>query len=821
MSQSNRLSNLKPLHHNYLPKGIALAIVICALVGGFRIKVNTDVLQSLPHFSREVELLKKASRSFDTFRTLFVTVECLDRDNGARITRELTQNLKDSGLFAKVINGFELNQFSTFQDTILENRSLYIGEDKWEAFCHRLSLEGMQKNLLEARRRLQMPGAVLESQRFKKDPLNILEFCAEELKACRPPGPDLDQYGLFSSGNQHLILLKGKGAAMDSAQARVITRTVKELAERYNHENNNIQEAVRVEYGGAYRAVAENAEAIQSSVERAVILGGIALFFIFIPLLRSSLSLLLVFMPAVIGCLAATGLSILFWSEIQVLALAFAGVLIGITTDYSLHTYTFIIQHGKSWSKAFPRLLRPVLLSSITTALAFCTLYGSDFECLRQAGFIGSMGILFSIILTLTILPPALSLLPNNSNVSARLEYIYKKIPFLALNHKASGGPALTILLITILCMGVGLIKLRFEGDMSQLDAKSPEATLFEQELQSRWKMGDKTSLLLNPASSQNDALDAQARLFNTLWSSGSEGLKKSLFSTAPLLLGPNWQAMRWKRWKEEVHGQEQAIRANFQLACKKAKLKHDKFKNYIDAFFYPKSELLEANNQSPLFTELLQASIALCEDGSYMALSTLNSEKHIHEARSLLPKGESFLVNRSELASAMAQGIKSEFLKLGIISLLLIVGIVTLSCRNIRLSLASLTPVAMGLFVLLGGMGWLNIDADLMSIFIVILVLGTGVDYGIFIAYHASSSPSSTNHAELKEKSVGTLTVLVCATTTISSMMAIGLAGHPVFIKLGLGGAIGLLAVILSALYISPRLLTNTKKSIHKVIVE
>lgn len=110
----------------------------------------------------------------------------------------------------------------------------------------------------------------------------------------------------------------------------------------------------------------------------------------------------------------------------------------------------------------------------------------------------------------------------------------------------------------------------------------------------------------------------------------------------------------------------------------------------------------------------------------------------------------------------------------------------------------AALVPVGTGLLVMFGSMGVFGMEFNLFNIIACILVIGLGVDYGIFmVCKTADGLDRATDKA-----------VLVSGLTTLAGFGALVLARHPalhsigVTVLLGIGPAIPAALLVIPALY-------------------
>ena len=124
-----------------------------------------------------------------------------------------------------------------------------------------------------------------------------------------------------------------------------------------------------------------------------------------------------------------------------------------------------------------------------------------------------------------------------------------------------------------------------------------------------------------------------------------------------------------------------------------------------------------------------------------------------------------------------------------------MIILLLVLFFRNLKKVVLSLIPVVTGMLFMIGVMGGLGITFNLFNVVAAILIIGLGVDYGIFMVTKISQGlDAATERA-----------VFVSGLTTIAGFGALVLARHPALHSIGLSVLIGIGAAIPAALVIIP----------------
>src|SRR5690606_955872 len=102
---------------------------------------------------------------------------------------------------------------------------------------------------------------------------------------------------------------------------------------------------------------------------------------------------IILFIPTLFGGLLAVALLFLIREEISAISLGIGSVLLGVTLDYSLHILTHI-RNNETPESLYKDVTEPILMSSLTTALAFLCLLFLDSQALQDLGIFAAVSVL-------------------------------------------------------------------------------------------------------------------------------------------------------------------------------------------------------------------------------------------------------------------------------------------------------------------------------------------------------------------------------------------------------------------------------------------
>ena len=225
---------------------------------------------------------------------------------------------------------------------------------------------------------------------------------------------------------------------------------------------------------------------------------------------------------------------------------------------------------------------------------------------------------------------------------------------------------------------------------------------------------------------------------------------------------------------------------------------------------FAPFFEMLKRHPDPITFDDMktigfgdLMGSMVLKNDNKVQTLTLVPDTQglvDLFEKDEKSPKGVR-LVSQGRFKGLIGEALVGNFTRYIIFALLVIVVAVGILFRDLKKILLSLVPVATGLIFMLGAMGFLGIEFNLFNIVAAILVIGLGVDLGIFMVCNITEGYDHTAN----------LAILLGGLTSFVGLGALALAQHPALKSIGITVMLGLIGVIPAALFVVPALYRRT----------
>ena len=235
-------------------------------------------------------------------------------------------------------------------------------------------------------------------------------------------------------------------------------------------------------------------EELESVSQGAIFSGILSLTLVCITLyfaLRSFKLLLITFTSLITGLILTAGFATISVGHLNLISIAFAVLYIGLGVDFAIHhclRYRELIAEKQTNLNAIHGSIQSVgkslILCAITTSIGFFAFIPTDYAGVSELGIISGAGMFIGLIVSLTLLPALLQVLPikaikQNKTKTPRLDYL-ATLPF-----RFSTGIRVAVIFL-ILAGSYFIGQLTFDSNPVNLrDPNSESVTTFNRLLQS------------------------------------------------------------------------------------------------------------------------------------------------------------------------------------------------------------------------------------------------------------------------------------------------------------------------------------------------
>jgi predicted exporter len=761
---------------------VAAAVAMVAYCAA-ELRLGTDVTHFMPDGSGS-ELARVSALLTDSAftRTMVVSVGAGEPAIAIAAARELAASLRAHPEVAWVRSALDDAQLEPLFELYFPRRHYFLSEDPEREIPTLLAEPALRERARELKRRLASPAAAVFEPLASADPLGSFPRIAERLR-----GDDSSlriEGGQFvSRDGRHAILLLGtRASAFDSGRQ---SRLLADLRGAFDGIARRLGGELVLEISGANRFAVAAEQSIKRDVYRIAacsFFGVAAVFLLFVGSLRG---FLVVSLPPLAGILVATTAGLALFGELDGLTMAFGASLMGIAIDYSNH---LLLHHGLGPPAETPGAtalrIRPSLsLGALTTVASLVGLAITAFPAFREMSFFATVGVLTGLGVTLFVLPDLLAGVPplpaRSATTAARLAGLFRRLD--------RAPRALVLAPVVVALLGVvALPRLRWQDDMSRLTRFDPELLAEEKRVRERVSRLDTGRFVIGvaPDASAAVALDERIRerLRRVIDAGGLDGSR----SLHTLL------------WSEQLQRRNGALVASDAGLVERVDAVFGE-EGFRRGAFRPFAEALEQSpppltladlQQSPLAELLAPFVFALGDELAVVTyLRGLRSPEAVRSA--LADLDGVHLLDQRGFVNEIYGEFRQTTLRQMLVGALFVVLLLVVRYRAWRPVVASFLPSAVVVLLLLETFALAGVEANLLHVMSLIMVMGMGVDYGIFLV-------DSTQRGEALGSTM--LSLLLSCLTTVFVFGTLTLSSQPSLRAIGVTTGLGVLLSYLLA---------------------
>ena len=605
----------------------------------------------------------------------------------------------------------------------------------------------------------------------------------------------------------------------------------KDLRKKKNHKNIvEIRELIKSYknigkiYLGGIPMIADD---MMSFIKNDIIVFGIGvLLFIIVTLWFIFKKLIWIIVPlssCFFSVLIMTGLLGLIGWKVTVISSNFIALMLILTMAMNIHMSTRFLQLKKNNPNlknseiifmTTGKMFWPIMYTALTTICAFLSLIFSEIKPVIDFGWMMSLGLITSFLITFTLLPTLINLL-STEKINIEGESKSKITEFLGEISINSRPTIFLITLVVIISSIVGISRLEVENSFINYFNKNTE--IYKGMKLIDEKLGGTTPLdiIIKFPTFEKDKLTVADDEFEDWGDEENHDNRKYWFTKDKI------------EKIEKVHSY----------------LESNPFVGKVLSFSSILKVAKQLNNNKPLDTleigvfyskipdtikkEVIDPYISIEDNEARISLRIKDSEKNLRR-NDLIKKIEYDLENQIGLESneyklagvlilfnnLLQSLFKSQILTLGFV-MSGIFAMFLILFRNIKLSLIGVVPNFIAAFFILGIIGLLEIPLDMMTITIAAITIGIAVDNSIHYIYRFKEEFFQNNSYEktikLCHSTVG-IAILNTSITIVFGFSILVLSNFIPTIYFGVFTGLAMLLAMISVLTLLPSLILLTK---------
>ena len=783
-----------------------LSLISCVLLMGFfalQVRFEENITQFFPDTKDSQNTIKvfdnlKIKDKIIIMLSSADTCHQVEPDSLIEAAGQLQQTLTEKaggtlikGIFAQV----DQSLIGGATDFVYEHLPLFLTDTDYQRFDSLLTEKGIQAIMQKNYTNLLSPAGIALRSYILRDPLGLGSEALKHLQ-------DFQLEANYEIYDEHIFSKDGSTLLMFITPVFSTGSTGKndELIKILEEELQHVQgesPTIRVEYFGGPSVGVYNARQIKKDT---ILTSSLALLIIivFISLVfKRKRSIPLIITPVLFGGLFALFLIFFIKGSISAIAVGAGSAVMGIALSYSIHMLAHQ-NHVSTVQQLIKEIAYPLTVGSFTTIGAFMGLIFTSSDLLRDFGLFASLALVGTTLFCLIYLPHFLKgqadvkqgcILRIIEKINA---YSYEKNKWLV------GG----ILLITVICLFTSQ-KVGFNNDMMSLNYEPQHLKQSEEKLMQLFDSDEKTVLFVSVGKDMNQATETYAMTNQKLSALKDQGLIKDYASASQFLISPQEQQLRLKKWKDYwTDEKQQQIREQLETAAAEYRFRPGSFDPFYQWLNQPFGEYHYTAQEDDLSGKLLNE-WQTSADSITMLISQIRiSDQNKETVYQHFSKDQDVVIfDRSYFANKWVSAINDDFYLILYISSFLIFFALWFSYGRIELTLMSFLPMLVSWVIILGLMGILGIEFNIINIILSTFIFGIGDDFSIFIMDGLQNKYRTGQKVLNSHKTA----IFFSAFTTVVGMGALVFAKHPALQSISLISILGMIAVVLVAYTIQP----------------
>lgn len=783
-----------------------LSLISCVLLMGFfalQVRFEENITQFFPDTKDSQNTIKvfdnlKIKDKIIIMLSSADTCHQVEPDSLIEAAGQLQQTLTEKaggtlikGIFAQV----DQSLIGGATDFVYEHLPLFLTDTDYQRFDSLLTEKGIQATMQKNYTNLLSPAGIALRSYILRDPLGLGSEALKHLQ-------DFQLEANYEIYDEHIFSKDGSTLLMFITPVFSTGSTGKndELIKILEEELQHIQgesPAIRAEYFGGPSVGVYNARQIKKDT---ILTSSLALLIIivFISLVfKRKRSIPLIITPVLFGGLFALFLIFFIKGSISAIAVGAGSAVMGIALSYSIHMLAHQ-NHVSTVQQLIKEIAYPLTVGSFTTIGAFMGLIFTSSDLLRDFGLFASLALVGTTLFCLIYLP---HFLKGQADVKqGRVLRIIEKIN--AYSYEKNKWLVGGLLLITIICLFTSQ-KVGFNNDMMSLNYEPQHLKQSEEKLMQLFDSDEKTVLFVSVGKDMNQATETYAITNQKLLALKDQGLIKDYASASQFLISPQEQQLRLKRWKDYwTDEKQQQIREQLETAAAEYRFRPGSFDPFYQWLNQPFGEYHYTAQEDDISGKLLNE-WQTSADSITMLISQIRiSDQNKETVYQNFSKAQDVVIfDRSYFANKWVSAINDDFYLILYISSFLIFFALWFSYGRIELTLMSFLPMLVSWVIILGLMGILGIEFNIINIILSTFIFGIGDDFSIFIMDGLQNKYRTGQKVLNSHKTA----IFFSAFTTVVGMGALVFAKHPALQSISLISILGMIAVVLVAYTIQP----------------
>lgn len=792
---------------------IAVVLLLCSALIVFALRFDSDILDLLPRSFDSVQALKISDREFTNARQLTFAVwdetGTLDLED---LTSRFSDALKKEPWAVRVTSSAPVESPDGVQDLQKYLALPLLLNLEPAAFAETMKLlqpASITQRLHELRQKMETPGMAETQLQF--DALGLVVAALKPLASSFSS----DQAQGFTSpdGTMHLVFAETNQADIGPHACQATMRQVDDFQKRFLA---TCDPPPQILVTGRTAYVDQISRAMRfdiiTTLAGSILLVSAVFYFGF----RRVWPLVALMNVLMLCCVIAVALGGLIFHALNLITIGLCSILVGLGVDFGMLLYGSYqsqrnagVEHEPAIAASIRQLGGGIFIGALTTAGAFVSLVLSDCAAFAQLGGLLALGIIFASILMMTVFFACLS----RRHTPQQHDFLFERGKSYVRTVFKNPKPILLatgLLLVALSVVAIAPIgQLRFQADPKTLEPKCPASDALHK-IQEKFPAAVEPLLVIVQAATSEEFYTSWAKLQACWRQAATDGAIKSFRAFGGFVLSParrqenlaqiapvDFAAARATLTKtladEGFNASDSSFENSFLLidalqAAKNGNVPPDEWKKILPAessWWFPLDQFFAKNG-------LLGAAYITPKEKIRS-----NAEKETLRENLTVPGVDMHITGWSYVLADLIPWAKHKLAVLSVAMILFNVVVLAFLYRRFEPLAILMLSLALSIGAMVACLKIFGFTLNLFNVLAFPLVLGVGVDYGIYILL-ALRQPGDKEHA------FATIIkpVVLAGLTAIAGFGSLALAHNPALRTLGIVCALGIAWCLFSTIF-------------------
>jgi predicted RND superfamily exporter protein len=802
---------------------------IAALMLASRVRVETDILSLVPRNNPVVQGFKTTVERFGSVDTL-LTVIHLEEDRPLESSIDFADRFAQNLREWDVIDWVEYRVDSTAEAAVplLDRATLFLEPGELDDLLRGFSEEGLEETAVRLRARLMAPQSLVTKDLLRLDPAGVLprilakvRFGGVGVRVDPETGCLIDEY-------RQLLLMMAKPVrpAQDLEFDRFLMTALEERVDAVSRDwlaDSGEDSAPRIEFTGGYVVALDDARLITSDVVVGLVSSLAGVMLLFLLAFRSRAALIYAFFPLVTGIALTFSFGAVTLGRINSLTSAFGGLVIGLGIDFVIVLYARYVeerQGGASHAEAIDAMGQftgvGVLLGAVTTAATFYSFLVTDFAGLWELGLLTGTGILLLVVTVYLLLPAMLTLIQQKVRLDRPL-YLRSFSDILCRATLSRPRRTIVFAVIVTVALGVGIRQLRWDDDFRNMRSGDNRAIELRQEVMDAFGLRFSPMVLRFDGGDETEAM-AKCRAILPELEGLVDGENLVGVDTIAGVVPPIEIQRQLIARLEEAAPTVEGLDARFEEALRNAGLNPGAFREGIDHLVTAlarRDPLSLSDLDGTPLARVIERYVAAGDNEVSSAIYCYppvgkwrrGASPALLELLARYP--DAVLAGPSVISAELRKIVWDDAIAAAILGIVIVFVLMWADLGGPLRALLALLPLFIGMVWMLGGMALIGLRLNFFNIFVLTMIIGIGVDYGIHLLHRWYESGGDPNAVSETAKAIA-----VAALTTMVGFGSLVLSHYPGLRSVGGAAILGALSTAVLSITLLPALLSKKEAS-------